>query len=108
MTDEDLLKQLRKIVREEVEAEAKHTHSDITLLKMEVKGGMSKFEDRVKDLEISNKRLEESQQRIEKTLDREVTDLAETQREILVKLDKLDSHEARITQLEEDAKFLPH
>ena len=45
-------------------------------------------------------------ERIEKKLDREVTDLAETQREIVVKLDKIDDHETRIKQLE-DPEVLP-
>ncbi len=47
-------------------------------------------------VEAGNARTE----RIEKKLDREVTDLADTQREILVKLDKIDDHETRIRQLE--------
>jgi len=44
--------------------------------------------------------LETQLERIEKKLDREVTDLAENVREIMVKLDKLDDHETRISQLE--------
>jgi len=46
-------------------------------------------------------------ERIEKKLDREVTDLAETQREILVKLDKIDDHETRIKRIEA-SEVLPH
>jgi thiamine pyrophosphokinase len=66
MTNNDqLLEQIRKVVREEVESEAKHTHTDITLLKMEVKGGMLKLEDRMKDLEISNSRIEKKQETLE-------------------------------------------
>jgi len=45
-------------------------------------------------------------ERIEKKLDREVTDLAEIQREILVKLDKINDHETRIKRIE-DPEVLP-
>lgn len=59
-------------------------------------------------LELKIEAVNARTERIEKTLDKEVTDLAEMQGKILMKLDKLDDHEVRITQLEEDAKFLPH
>ncbi len=54
--------------------------------------------------------IKEGQERIEKMLVREVTDLAENIGEIMTKLnklDKIDEHETRISQLEEDSQF-PH
>jgi hypothetical protein len=58
MNNEELAKLLRKIIREEIEVEAKRTHSDIHMLKLEVRTGLSKVTDRVKDVEISHTRLE--------------------------------------------------
>jgi len=58
-------------------------------------------------LELKVETVNERTERIEKKLDREVTDLAETQREILVKLDKIDDHETRIKRIETSG-VLPH
>lgn len=108
MTDEQLLEKVRNVIREEVEAEGERTRSGMTILKVQVKGALAQLEGRMKDLEISTKRLEEGQQRIEKKLNLEVSDIAAVLHEIDKKLNQIDDHEARITQLEEDTKFLPH
>ncbi len=69
MSNEELLEKLRKVVREEVEAEAKNTRTEIKFLKVEVKAGLTSLSDRVKDVEISHTR-------IEKKLDQSINDNA--------------------------------
>lgn len=115
MTDEQLVEHVRSIIREEIEAEGKRTHADISTLRVAVEAAESRLANRIKDLEVSNGRLEkgqqelkESQQRIEKKLEKEITGNAEALQEIVAELSRLDDHEARIMRLEEDAKFLPH
>ncbi len=58
------------------------------------------IDEKIKPLKEGQESLQAGLERIEKKLDREVTDIAETQREILIKLDKIDDHETRISQLE--------
>jgi DNA repair ATPase RecN len=129
MATDELLAQLRKIVREEVEAEGKKAQQAQAGTSLRLQGKLNQLEDSMKDLVISTGRLEKGQQeltrkietvemkveavnqrakRIEQTLDKEVTDIAETQHKILVRLNQLDDHESRIGQLEEDSQFLPH
>src|SRR5438067_851639 len=57
MTTEEL-EQIRKIIREEIEAEAKTTQGEIKILRMETRTGLNKVAGRVKDVEISNIRQE--------------------------------------------------
>ncbi len=70
MTNEEFLEQIQKLleqereqtkkmVREEIEAEGKRIHTDVSLLKVEVKAGIGKLSERMKDLEISHSHIEQ-------------------------------------------------
>jgi hypothetical protein len=63
MADEtDLLNQIRKVVREEVEAEAKKTRSENSMSWVRFTGRIDELGSRVKDVELSNLRIEKGQQ----------------------------------------------
>ena len=95
MNNEELLEKLRKVVREEVEAEAKNTRTEIKFLKVEVKAGLNSLSDRVKDVEISNTRIEQK-------LDQSIKDNAGFFHETWNKIDEIkDSQEKRIEIIEE-------
>src|SRR4051794_22007689 len=65
----DLLNQFRQIVREEVEAEVKALRRDISQHYLQQQGELLKLENRVKDIAISNTRLEKGQQEQGKSLE---------------------------------------
>lgn len=58
LTSEDL-KQIRKIVREEIEVERENSDSninhDLKILRLEVSNGFHRFSDKIKDLVINLK-----------------------------------------------------
>ncbi len=94
MADEpNLLDQIRKVVREEVEAEAKITRQKNTWQYAELSQNIDKIADRVKNVEVSNARLETGQQEI-KTIQQEQgkkTDiLLDGQSHIMTVLETLD------------------
>ena len=95
MNNDELLEKLRKVVREEVEAEAKNTRTEIKFLKVEVKAGLNSLSDRVKDVEISNTH-------IEKKLDQSINDNTEFFHETWKRIDEIkDSQEKRLEIIEE-------
>lgn len=89
MLTKDDLNQIRTVVKEEVQAETKP-------IKAEMQGMKTEMRD-----------MKQALTRIEQKLDREVTDLAENMGEIMNKLDVLDDHETRISQLEKRSA-IPH
>jgi hypothetical protein len=62
----DLLNEIRKVVREEVEAEAKTTRQEVSMRAMRLESRMGHVEDRLKNVEIVSTRLEKGQERLEK------------------------------------------
>ena len=95
----DLLKQIREVVREEVEAEAKTTRRENAWKSLEVSQKIDTLTDRVKNVELSNTRLEKVQQEIKTTqkahgekLDehgKQLTDIKRVQKEHGGKIDTL-------------------
>src|SRR5258706_13715683 len=65
MTNEELLEKLHAIIREETEAEAERTRSANTMASVRMQAALGKIADRLKNLEISNKRLEQRQTQLE-------------------------------------------
>jgi len=80
MNNNDLANLLRKIVREEIQAETKPIKAEMQVMKQALT-------------------------RIEQKLEREVTDIAEHIVEIMTRLNRVDDHETRIRQLEEDTQL---
>ena|SRR2546426_9092409 len=115
MNNDELLEKIRKIVREEVEAEAEKTRKQGAKEQLQILVRLDRLEDRQKDIEISNARLakgqeelkgemkqvKDGQQRIEDKLNTEVTDLANTSHEMLVKLDDLPNRVQRLEAAQE-------
>ena len=58
MTDDQLVSKLRKVIREEVEAESKKTERDSFFSNVRLGNMMTALKNSVKDLKISNSRLE--------------------------------------------------
>ena|SRR5579885_3351113 len=52
MFTDDQVKQLRKVIREEIEAEAKHIRIDSAKDRLEIRVQLNNIEDRIKDQEI--------------------------------------------------------
>lgn len=111
MTDNNqLLEQIRKVVREEVEAEAKITRRENSLNWVSLSSKMDKVEDRLKNVEISNSRLETAGEALKAGLD-DIRENMATKADVqdleakLVK--KTKDHEKRIEALEEETG-LPH
>lgn len=65
MTDDQLINKLRTVVREEVEAETKKTERDSFFSSARLGTQMSDIKNSLKDLKISNSRLEKGQGKIE-------------------------------------------
>ncbi|HVF68949.1 MAG TPA: hypothetical protein VNA13_00105 [Xanthomonadales bacterium] len=65
MTDDQLIDKLRTVVREEVEAETKKTERDAFFSNVRLGKLVTDLKNSVKDLKISNSRLEKGQGRIE-------------------------------------------
>ncbi len=121
MTDtNDLLHQMRKIVREEVEAEAKITRQENSLSWVSVSSKVERVENRLKNVEISNSRLEQGQARLEtagealKAGQDDIREQLETKTEKADIQDlkaevvkKIKDHETRIDDLEKEVG-LPH
>ena len=62
MADNDqLLEKIKKVVREEVEVEAKKARNENSLHFLQLGNQMGRVENRLKDVEISNGRLEQGQ-----------------------------------------------
>jgi predicted nuclease with TOPRIM domain len=94
MNNDELLEKIRKVIREEVEAEAKNTRTELKFLKVEVKAGLNSLSDRVKDVEISNTRIEQK-------LDQSIKDNAGFFHETWDKFEKGSNDlEKRVTRLE--------
>ena len=64
MTDDQLIDKLRTVVREEVEAETKKTERDAFFSNVRLGKLVTDLKDSVKDLKISNFRLEKGQQEL--------------------------------------------
>lgn len=71
-----------------------------TLIDERLDAKLKPIKEQLDTVELKVETVNARTERIEKKLDREVTDLAETQREILEKLDKVDDQETRISKLE--------
>ena len=65
----DLLNQFRQIVREEVEAEVKALRQDTSKNHLQLRGELLDLENRMKDIAITNTRLEKGQQEQGKQLE---------------------------------------
>lgn len=64
MTDDQLINNLRKVVREEVEAESKKSEQDSFFSNIRLGKMMTDLKNSVKDLKISNRSLEKGQEEI--------------------------------------------
>ena len=104
MSDKQLLDNIRKEIREEVEAETKKTESDNFFSNARIGKSLSDLKNSIKDLKISNSRLEKGQQKIEaelqiqgKVLKSVQTKVNKISKDVKVVIDQTDR---RITNLD--------
>lgn len=74
LTPEDV-NQLRKVIREEVEAEAEETRKESRIANMHVRNELAGISDRLKTVEISTRKTEKTVDTMAKVLDRADVDL---------------------------------
>ena len=105
----DEIDQIRTLLRGEVEVEAKKTRHDSLMRFMELRSDLREVKDAVRDLQISQAKLEEGQARLEKRLSeqisREAKGLAELIRDEV--FPKLVVHDEQITELQEEVGLKP-
>lgn len=111
----------RKMVREEVEAEATLTRKDGATERLSILSRLSTIEDRLKNVELTTTRLEQGQAqleqgqealkqglaRVEKKLDTEVHDLAVNTHKIMTNIYTRDELDKRFERIEDELE-LPH
>jgi predicted extracellular nuclease len=90
----DDLKEIRKVVREEVKAEVKDTgknlEGQIRITKVEIKNGLNELDDRMKNVEIRVDNLAESTGKDLKTLTKKVNKIDSNVEDVLGFLDAKD------------------
>lgn len=115
MAEATLLDQIRKVIREEVEAEGKKLAREQSTTRVMLEGRLIKLDDRMKDLEISDSRIEKGQETLELKIEAVHEFNQKAHAEIMDKLadsneingKQIKDHENRIRQLEQDHEF-PH
>ncbi len=113
MAEATLLEQIRKVIREEVEAEGKKLAREQSTTRVMLEGRLIKFEDRMKDLEISHSRIEKGRETLELKIESvhefnkkahdEIMDKVAESNELNGK--QVKELENRVTQLEADSQF---
>ena len=90
------LKQIRKVIREEVEAEVdnakKSLKNDIVMSRIKIQNNIGELSDRIKNLEIGQKSLDKKLDKVQEDVSDVLTTLDQRQTEIEKRVILLEEH----------------
>ena len=100
MNNDELEKLLRKVVREEVEAEASRTRTENGVTQLRLQARLGEIENRLKNIEIDLSATRKTAEDTKNNLNKLTETVAESFHETWA---RMDGENARITRLEEAA-----